>query len=172
MRPYLRVFDDVFYLGKNQWQYFSSEKFSFNESQRFFKDFGRRYFDGASCCFYFGAWKMRTIAPVKFCVWYLGLLHYVSDDCHISSGTMKSPLLWKRIGCLRAFSTTDMGEGKESFIDLCWPLLTFVLSQLSLVPDLQNRVTSLSQLVKTLVLGFFFFIRGSSFPHLVRSLHN
>lgn len=78
---------------KNQWQYFSSEKFSFNESQLFLKIWGEDILMGPAVAFILGPGKMRTIAPVKLCVWYLGPLHYGSDDCCVSSGTIKSPLL-------------------------------------------------------------------------------
>lgn len=91
MHPYLRVFDDVFYLQKNQWQYFSSEKLSFNESQRFLKILGEDILMGPAVAFTLGPGKLRTIAPVKFCVSYLGPLRYGLDDCCISSGTIKSP---------------------------------------------------------------------------------
>lgn len=104
--------------------------------------------------FILGPGKMRTIAPVKLCVWYRGPLRYSSDGCRVSSATVQGPLLSKLIRCLRAFSTTEVGVRKESFIDpadLC--------SKSVIISPLPSKGCGQfqSQLVKTLVFRYFFF---------------
>lgn len=90
MHPYLRIFDDVFYLQKKSVAMFFLRKFSFNESQHFLKIFREDVLMRPAVAFIFGPGKMRAIAPVKLCIRCLGPLRHGSDDCRISSATIKS----------------------------------------------------------------------------------
>lgn len=163
MRPYLRVFDDVFYLGKNQWHYFSSGKFSFNESQRFFKDFGRRYFDGASCCFYFGAWKMRLhlwnfvsgilvryIMARTTAAFHLAPWRALFFESWSGAWEPFLPLTWGKERKASLTSAEDLGLCPKSVIISLWPSKPCHQFE-STCQNTGSRI--------------FFFIRGSSFPH-------
>lgn len=57
----------------------------------FLKILGEAILMRPAVAFVLGPGQMRAIALVKLYIWYLGPLRYGSDDCSVSSATIKNP---------------------------------------------------------------------------------